>query len=198
MSVLDSPLPSRWPASAPARSTPSSGSGHPDHLPDAALLRLPPARRERLEQHRPRCRWRDRGCGLPPRARRPGARPCAVSCRMSFARLGRRRVAAAGPAAGGVHRPSCRPSSRIALVLVVFGPRLQAAASVHRHGAGACRWHAAGDGGRRPPRRRLRRLLRRGAGRAAHGLLSALSLEPLQRLNGYKNVLGSSSTPSPR
>jgi uncharacterized membrane protein YfcA len=77
----------------------------------------------------------------------------------------------------------------IALVLVLAGPRIQARAHPEGTGAPEPRWHgpamAAGVfvagvyGG----------YFGAAQGVLLMGLLSALSLEPLQRLNGYKNVL---------
>lgn len=76
----------------------------------------------------------------------------------------------------------------LALVLVIIGPRLQAAAARH-DGAPDPAWHApamavgvfvAGMYGG---------YFGAAQGVLLMGLLSALSAEPLQRLNGYKNVL---------
>ena len=77
----------------------------------------------------------------------------------------------------------------LGLLLVVFGPRLQAAASV-RHTERVVPWHqpvmmvlvylAGVYGG----------YFGAAQGVILFGLLSALSSESLQRLNGYKNVLG--------
>ena len=77
----------------------------------------------------------------------------------------------------------------LGLLLVVFGPRLQAAASVH-HTERVVPWHqpvmmggvllAGIYGG----------YFGAAQGVILIGLLSALSSESLQRLNGYKNVLG--------
>jgi hypothetical protein len=77
----------------------------------------------------------------------------------------------------------------IALVLVVAGPRIQTHVHAGGEGARTPRWHtpamAAGVflagvyGG----------YFGAAQGVLLMGLLSALSLEPLQRLNGYKNVL---------
>ena len=77
----------------------------------------------------------------------------------------------------------------LGLVLVVLGPRLQSAASA-RHSDAVVPWHlpvmmagvfVAGIYGG---------YFGAAQGVILIGLLSALSSEPLQRLNGYKNVLG--------
>ena len=77
----------------------------------------------------------------------------------------------------------------VALVLVVAGPRIQAHAHPEDDEASAPRWHApamavgvfvAGIYGG---------YFGAAQGVLLMGLFSALSLEPLQRLNGYKNVL---------
>jgi len=77
----------------------------------------------------------------------------------------------------------------VALVLVLFGPRLQATGAAHHHDEAAPRWHtwligvgvlvAGMYGG----------YFGAAQGVLLMGLFSALSTEPLQRLNGYKNVL---------
>ncbi len=77
----------------------------------------------------------------------------------------------------------------IALVLVVAGPRIQSRVHPEGHDGPVPRWHApvmaagvfaAGVYGG---------YFGAAQGVLLMGLLSALSLEPLQRLNGYKNVL---------
>ena len=72
MSVLESPSHRRGRVRGGTINT-IVGSGHADHLPDAALLRLPAARRERHQQHRSGARWRDRrATGYRARARGHG------------------------------------------------------------------------------------------------------------------------------
>lgn len=77
----------------------------------------------------------------------------------------------------------------LALVLVVLGPKLQATAARRHHDEAAPSWHAwatrvgvlvAGMYGG---------YFGAAQGVLLMGLFSALSTEPLQRLNGYKNVL---------
>lgn len=77
----------------------------------------------------------------------------------------------------------------LGLVLVVLGPRLQAAAAA-RHTSQRIRWHTPAL---------MAGVLFGGVyggyfgaaqGVLLMGLLSSLSSEPIQRLNGYKNVLG--------
>ena len=77
----------------------------------------------------------------------------------------------------------------IALVLVVAGPRIQA--RVHPAGVEGSvpRWHAPAMGAGVFAAGVYGGYFGAAQGVLLMGLLSALSLEPLQRLNGYKNVL---------
>ena len=86
---------------------------------------------------------------------------------------------------------SCPVLILIGLVLVVAGPRMQRLRLARRAGRAraSARWHEPAMARRGLRGRRLRRLLRRRPGRPAHGAAQRAEREPLQRLNGYKNVL---------
>jgi len=77
----------------------------------------------------------------------------------------------------------------IALVLVVVGPSLQAAAARRHHGGVAPGWHAWVTGAGVLVAGMYGGYFGAAQGVLLMGLFSALSTEPLQRLNGYKNVL---------
>ena len=76
----------------------------------------------------------------------------------------------------------------IALVLVVLGPRLQRLSAVEE-GEPAPRWHAPAMGAGVFVAGMYGGYFGAAQGVLLMGILSALSSEPLQRLNGYKNVL---------
>ena len=112
--------PSSWRGWRPARSTPSSGSGLADHLPDAAGLRLPRGRGEHLQQHR---RW----CSAGSAAR--------WGYRAELAGQGRRiRLLAPASLLGSV---TGRAAAAVAAGRRVQGDR--AGADRHRSGAGRSR-----------------------------------------------------------
>lgn len=75
----------------------------------------------------------------------------------------------------------------LALVLVVLGPRIQAWAARDRHAQPA--WHAPAMAGGVLLAGMYGGYFGAAQGVLLMGLFSALSAEPLQRLNGYKNVL---------
>ena len=75
----------------------------------------------------------------------------------------------------------------IALVLVLVGPRIQARATRDRHAPAA--WHAPVMGAGVLVGGMYGGYFGAAQGVLLMGLFSALSAEPLQRLNGYKNVL---------
>ncbi|NYG08445.1 hypothetical protein BJ986_002932 [Phycicoccus badiiscoriae] len=78
----------------------------------------------------------------------------------------------------------------LGLVLVVLGPRLQArAAARHEAGIAPAPWHAAALVGGVLVAGVYGGYFGAAQGVILMGLLSALSTEPLQRLNGFKNVL---------
>jgi uncharacterized membrane protein YfcA len=77
----------------------------------------------------------------------------------------------------------------IALVLVLAGPRIQARAHPVGEGARAPAWHAPAIGVGVFVAGVYGGYFGAAQGVLLMGLFSALSLEPLQRLNGYKNVL---------
>jgi uncharacterized protein len=77
----------------------------------------------------------------------------------------------------------------LGLVLVVFGPRLQAGAA-SRHTEASVPWHLPAMMGGVFVAGVYGGYFGAAQGVILIGLLSALSAEPLQRLNGYKNVLG--------
>ena len=163
--------------------------GHPHHLPDAAAARHPAGDRQHLQQHRPGPRQPHRRHRLPQGAGRgrPDAAP--VGADVVPRRRGRRPAAARA-------QPRPLPGDR---------------AGAHPRRAGARRHRSADQRlGRTPQAGRARRSAANheramqggvfGAGvyggyfGAAQGIilmgiLGALSSEPIQRLNGYKNVL---------
>ena len=77
----------------------------------------------------------------------------------------------------------------VALVLVLVGPRLQATGAAHHHDESAPRWHAWLIGVGVLVAGMYGGYFGAAQGVLLMGLFSALSTEPLQRLNGYKNVL---------
>jgi uncharacterized membrane protein YfcA len=77
----------------------------------------------------------------------------------------------------------------IALVLVLAGPRIQARAHPEGSGVPEPRWHKPAMAGGVFVAGVYGGYFGAAQGVLLMGLLSALSLEPLQRLNGYKNVL---------
>ncbi|HEY7719781.1 MAG TPA: sulfite exporter TauE/SafE family protein [Pedococcus sp.] len=77
----------------------------------------------------------------------------------------------------------------LGLLLVLLGPRLQAAAA-RRHSEAPVRWHGPAMMGGVFVAGVYGGYFGAAQGVILIGLLSALSTEPLQRLNGYKNVLG--------
>ena len=172
------------------------GSGHAHHLPDAALLRRQPARRQRLEQHRPRRRRRHRGLGLPPRARRAGAHP-APSHADVVRRLGRRGRSAARPAAAAF-QAIVPVLILIALVLVVAGPRHPGPAHAERRRGADAALARAGHGVGVFVAGVYGGYFGAAQGVLLMGLLSALSLEPSSGSTATRTSSPSSSTSSPR
>ena len=77
----------------------------------------------------------------------------------------------------------------LALVLVLVGPRIQAATAQSRAGGAVPRAHAWSMGAGVLVAGMYGGYFGAAQGVLLMGLLSALSSEPLQRLNGYKNVL---------
>ena len=77
----------------------------------------------------------------------------------------------------------------LALVLVVVGPRLQARLAARHDGHRAPAWHAAASGVGVFVAGMYGGYFGAAQGVLLMGLFSVLSSEPLQRLNGYKNVL---------
>jgi len=77
----------------------------------------------------------------------------------------------------------------LALVLVVLGPKLQATAARRHHDEAAPSWHGWATGVGVLVAGMYGGYFGAAQGVLLMGLFSALSTEPLQRLNGYKNVL---------
>jgi uncharacterized membrane protein YfcA len=77
----------------------------------------------------------------------------------------------------------------VALVLVVVGPTIQAAAARRHHDGATPRWHGWATGIGVLVAGMYGGYFGAAQGVLLMGLFSALTAEPLQRLNGYKNVL---------
>ena len=164
------------------------GVGNADHVPDPARVRRPAGHGQRQQHGRAGARVVSGAVGYRARARRTAAAGCCDSASASLV----------GGRAGAVLLLCCR--------------RRRSTRSCRRwSGSGCCSWssarpsHAGSRPGRRArgrrstaapwvwpagaPGRRVRRLLRRGPGRAARGDPRDRRRRPLQRHNATKNVL---------
>ena len=135
---------------------------------------------------------------LPPRAGGRPRRTCARLVPDVPARLGHGRACCSSCSTPTCSAPSCRCSSSSGSSSSSSGPASTPGPS------------AAGPRARRPSRATVRAMQAGVLGAGVYGgyfgaaqgiilmgILGSLSSEPIQRLNGYKNVLAPSSTPSP-
>ena len=129
----------------------------------------------------------DRRLGLPPRADGAGGHPAAAHA--AVVRRVRHRRRPAARAAGRVpSRRSCPCSSSSRSSSSSLGPRIQAV-GIPDEGDAVPRWHAPAMGAGVLVAGMYGGYFGAAQGVLLMGILSALSAEPLQRLNGYKNVL---------